>query len=169
MNDHSEYDYDLTPGKFNLETGSKTDFITSLEDSNSKNVISQFLLEVNNPTTIINVLTDNLNNTFINAANKTFHFKQFTKCFNVNCHFFKRELNNIGKKLKHPDNCYLRTSFHRLRKEYNQLLKKIKYDFFKSIVDELDSLHENDPKLFWQTIDKLRKDKHIQYQTGLHI
>ena len=79
MNDHSEYDYDLLPGKFNLETGSKTDFITSLEDSNSKNVISQFLLEVNNPTTIINVLTDNLNNTFINAANKTFHFKQFTQ------------------------------------------------------------------------------------------
>ena len=79
MNDHSEYDYDLIPGKFNLETGSKTDFITSLEDSNSKNVISQFLLEVNNPTTIINVLTDNLNNTFINAANKTFHFKQFTQ------------------------------------------------------------------------------------------
>jgi hypothetical protein len=57
MNDHSEYDHDLIPGKFNLETGSKTDFITSLEDSNSKNVISQFLLEVNNPTTIINVLT----------------------------------------------------------------------------------------------------------------
>ena len=54
-------------------------------------------------------------------------------------------------------------------KRINQLLKKIKYDFFKSIVDELDSLHENDPKLFWQTIDKLRKDKHIQYQTGLHI
>ena len=69
MNDHSEYDYDLLPGKFNLETGSKTDFITSLEDSNSKNVISQFLLEVNNPTTNINVLTDNFNNTFINAAN----------------------------------------------------------------------------------------------------
>jgi hypothetical protein len=69
MNDHSEYDYDLLPGKFNLETGSKTDFITSLEDSNSKNVISQFLLEVNNPTTNINVLTDNLNNIIINAAN----------------------------------------------------------------------------------------------------
>jgi hypothetical protein len=34
MKDHSECDYDLLPGKFNLETGSKTDFITSLEDSN---------------------------------------------------------------------------------------------------------------------------------------
>jgi hypothetical protein len=79
MNDHSEYDYDLLPGKFNLETGSKTDFITSLEDSNSKNTISQFVLEVNNPAANINVLTDNLNNIIINAAYKTFHFKQFTK------------------------------------------------------------------------------------------
>ena len=79
MNDHSEYDYDLLPGKFNLETGSKTDFITSLEDSNSKNTISQFVLEVNNPAANINVLTDNLNNIIVNAAYKTFHFKQFTK------------------------------------------------------------------------------------------
>ena len=99
----------------------------------------------------------------LNNSHKKRKKKYKQKCFNVNCHFFKRELNNIGKKLKHPDNCYLRPSFHRLRKEYKQLLKKIKYDFFKSIVDELDSLHENDPKLFWQIIDKLRKDKHIQY------
>ena len=75
-------------------------------------------------------------------------------------------MNNIGKKLKqHPDHFYLRTSFHRLQKEYKQLLKKTKYDFFKSIVDKLDSLHENDPKIFSQTIDKLRKDKHIQENT----
>ena len=72
MNDHSEYDYDFLPDKFNLETGSKTDFITSLEDSNSKNMISQFLLEVNNPTANINVLTDNFNNIISNAANKHF-------------------------------------------------------------------------------------------------
>ena len=28
----------------------------------------------------------------------------------------------------------------------------------KSIVDQLDSLHENDPKLIWKTIDELKKD-----------
>jgi pyruvate/oxaloacetate carboxyltransferase len=32
----------------------------------------------------------------------------------------------------------------------------------KSIVDQLDSLHENDPKLFWKTIDKLKKDTKTQ-------
>jgi hypothetical protein len=32
---------------------------------------------------------------------------------NINKNGFKRELNNIGKKLKqHPDHFYLRTSFH---------------------------------------------------------
>jgi hypothetical protein len=129
-------------------------------------VISQFLLEVNNPTANNNVLTDNFNNIIINAANKTFPFKQFTKkkrkkkykqkWFNGNCHFFKRELNNFCKKLKqHPDHFYLRTSFHRLRKEYKQLWKKIKYDFFKSIVDELDSLHENDPNYFGKLLTNI--------------
>ena len=88
MNDHSEYDYDLLPGKFNLETGSKTDFITSLEDSNSKNMISQFLLEVNNPTANINVLTDNFNNIIINAANKHFILNNSQR---------KKEKRNINK------------------------------------------------------------------------
>ena len=88
MNDHSEYDYDFLPDKFNLETGSKTDFITSLEDSNSKNMISQFLLEVNNPTANINVLTDNFNNIIINAANKHFILNNSQR---------KKEKRNINK------------------------------------------------------------------------
>jgi hypothetical protein len=143
-------------------------------------MISQFLLEVNNPTANNNVLTDNLNNIIVNTANKTFPFKQFTKkkrkkkykqkWFNGNCHFFKRELNNICKNLKqHPDHFYLRTSFHRLQKEYKQLLKKTIYDFFKSIVDKLDSLHENDPKIFSQTIDKLKKRQTYSRKPHINI
>ena len=32
----------------------------------------------------------------------------------------------------------------------------------KWLVPKLDSLHENDPKLFWKTIDKLKKDTKTQ-------
>ena len=75
----------------------------------------------------------------------------------------KRELNSIGKKLKqHPGNFGLRTSFHRMRKEYKKLLKETKQKFIKAIVEKLDSLHEDDPKSFWKTIDNLRKSVQIQ-------
>ena len=75
----------------------------------------------------------------------------------------KRELNSIGKKLKqHPGNFGLRTSFHRMRKEYKKLLKETKQKFIKAIVEKLDSLHEDDPKSFWKTIDNLRKGVQIQ-------
>lgn len=75
------------------------------------------------------------------------------KWFNGNCIFLKGELNNIGKKLRqYPDTSDFRLSCRRLRKEYKQLLKETKQKFVKSIVDKLDSLHENDLKLFWKTI-----------------
>ena len=38
-----------------------------------------FLLEVNDPSADINNLADNLTNIILNAANKTFHFKQFKR------------------------------------------------------------------------------------------
>ena len=40
----------------------------------------------------------------------------------------------------------------------NYILKERKQKLVKSIVDQLDSLHENDPKLIWKTIDELKKD-----------
>ena len=52
--------------------------------------------------------------------------------------------------------------FHRMRKEYKKLLKETKQKFIKAIVEKLDSLHEDDPKSFWKTIDNLRKGIQIQ-------
>jgi hypothetical protein len=89
--------YEIIPGKFSLETGSREDFTTALEEINSSTILSQFLLEVNDPSADINPL--NLSNIILNAANKTFHLKQFKgnkkrkrckqKWPNGNCHFLR--------------------------------------------------------------------------------
>ena len=63
----------------------------------------------------------------------------------------RTESNNIGKKLQqYSDNPDFRMSYHRLSKEYTKLLKETKQKFVKN------------PKLFWKTIDKLKKDTKTQ-------
>ena len=51
-------DCNLLPGKYNLESGSKEKFVEALQDS--KLLIDQFLLEINNPEMDLNTLTKNL-------------------------------------------------------------------------------------------------------------
>lgn len=58
----------MLPGKYDIESGSIHDFISTLADSNTSCLINQFLLEVNNPSADINTLSDNLNNIIINSA-----------------------------------------------------------------------------------------------------
>lgn len=112
-------DCDLLPGKYNLESGSREKFVEAVQDS--KLLIDQFLLEVNNPEMDINNLSENLSNIILDSANKTFNFRPFKgkrkkkkgkqKWFNGNCKFFKRELNNLGSRLQqHPNNHDLKTS-----------------------------------------------------------
>lgn len=162
--------FDMLPGKFDIDSGSKLDFISALKENNTTCLVNEFLLEVNNPCADINILSDNLNNIILNSANKCFHFKHFIKkkktkkkykkkWFDGNCLFLKRELNNISKKLqKFPDDYHLKSTYHRFRKEYKKMLKDTKHNYFKSIVNTLDTLQEKDPKMFWKTLDNLRQD-----------
>ena len=69
----------------------------------------------------------------------------------------KRELRNLGKKMHTFSNdVNIRVSFHRLRKEFQKTLKETKHKFFSAMIQKLDDLHENNPKMFWETIDKLK-------------
>ena len=69
----------------------------------------------------------------------------------------KRELRKQGKYLQmDPNNFELKVVFHRLKKEYNKTLKMTKRNFYKQIILQLDTLHENDPKSFWRTVDQLK-------------
>ncbi|CAG2209252.1 unnamed protein product [Mytilus edulis] len=165
--DETDYHQNLRASKYNLESGSREKFVEAVQDS--KLLIDQFLLEVNNPEMDINNLSENLSNIILDSANKTFNFRPFKgkrkkkkgkqKWFNGNCKFFKRELNNLGSRLQqHPNNHDLKTSYHQLRREYKKLLKDTKKKFITDIIDKLDSLHEDNPKLFWKTINNLKKN-----------
>jgi hypothetical protein len=49
-------------GKFDLDSGSKEDLISSLEDNNATNMTQEFLIEAQNPSADVNFLCDNLCN-----------------------------------------------------------------------------------------------------------
>jgi hypothetical protein len=55
---------------------------------------------------------------------------------------------------KFPNDVNIRVSFHRLCKEFQKTLKETRHKFFNAMIQKLDDLHENNPKIFWETIDK---------------
>lgn len=141
VDQNEDFNYEMLPGKYNLESGSQLDFVNTLAESNTSCMINQFLLEVNNPTADINTLSTNLNNIILQSANKCFYFKicinkkngkkrYKKKWFNGNCLLMKRELNNLGKMLQqNPKDHNINYNYHRLRKEYKNYLK-IPKEFF---------------------------------------
>ena len=64
----------------------------------------------------------------------------------------KRELRNLGKRMhQHPKNHDLKNSYFQFLKEYKKLVKSTRTQFYNSMVNKLDMLHENDPKAFLKT------------------
>ena len=55
----------------------------------------------------------------------------------------KRELRRMDRRLKMISNNFeLKVTFHKLKKEYNKMLKMTKNMFFKSIIEQLDTLKD---------------------------
>jgi hypothetical protein len=48
-------------------------------------------------------------------------------------------------------------NYFRACKEYKKLNKRTKSAFFQNIYSQLDEINETNPKLFWKTIDKIKK------------
>ena len=70
----------------------------------------------------------------------------------------KRELRRMGRRLQmNSHNFELKVTFHKLKKEYNKMFKMTQNMFFKSIIEQLDTLDENDPDAFWKTLDHIGK------------
>ena len=65
------------------------------------------------------------------------------KWFNNNCYIMKRELRRMDRRLKMISNNFeLKVTFHKLKKEYNKMLKMTKNMFFTSIIEQLDTLKD---------------------------
>ena len=61
----------------------------------------------------------------------------------------KRELRNLGKRIQqNPNNPDIKNNYFRLLKEYKKTVKSTRKQFYNSMINKLDMLHENDPKAF---------------------
>ena len=72
----------------------------------------------------------------------------------------KRQVNNCGKKLiNNPKNGDHRRNFFMLLKIYRKNCKHRYRQYRKQIIDDLDQMHENSPKAYWELVKKLKEKK----------
>ena len=167
INDEFATVYATLPGKFIVDESTKQMYVESLLDNESSCLIQSFLNDVENNDIDIETLTNQFAEIINTSAKKSAKFKLYSshkrkkrfkkKWFDNNCYIMKRELRKLGKRLlMNSNNADLKCTFHRLKKEYNKTLKMTKRSFYKRIIEQLDTLHENDPKTFWKTLDQLK-------------
>lgn len=167
MNDESENAYAKLPGKFIVDEATKQKYIQSLLDNDSSRLLQNFLHDVENDEVDIETLTNQFSGIINLSAQKSAKFRIYSshkrkkkfkkKWYNNNCYIMKRELRKLGKRLQMNSNNFdLKFAFHKLKKEYNKTIKMTKNLFYKQIIEQLDTLHENDPKTFWKTLDHLK-------------
>ena len=104
-----------------------------------------------------------LSNIFITAADKSLRKtkmankqknKQQNKWFDTDLK--KMRLNLIKYSsvyAKFPSDPYVRNHFYKLNREYTKARKAKKKSFKNSIINELQGLHDNNPKLYWKLIN----------------
>lgn len=170
INDESGTVHDTLPGKFIVDEHTKQKYIESLIQDESVHLLQEFLNDVDDNDIGIDTLTVQFTNIIHLSALKCAKFRTYRryknkksfkkKWFNNNCYIMKRELRKLGRRLQIDSNNYnLKFAFHKLKKEYNKTLKWTQHKFFKSIIEQLDTLHENEPKTFWKTLDHLSNKK----------
>ena len=69
----------------------------------------------------------------------------------------KRSLNNKAAELcRDPFHSSVRASYFLLLKNYRKMNKSLKRRHINNLVQQLDELHENDPKQYWQLVEELK-------------
>ena len=165
--DGLDIEHHVLPEKYVIDSDSQQKYVASLVDEESACLLQTFLQNIDNDSELdINSLSHQLTKIIQNAASKSCQSRQIKfgkktkrfrkKWFNGNCLMMRKELRKLGKRLQlDSNNSDLNMAFHRLKKEYNKTLKLYKDKFFKEVGNQLNTLHETDPKLFWRTIDNL--------------
>ena len=77
--------------------------------------------------------------------------------FSENCNIMSRDLKNMASNMKGNPHCKdLHSRYFQLRKKYKKLLKAQKRNYRDSLLNELHELQSNDPKEFWNILEKLK-------------
>ena len=60
---------------------------------------------------------------------------------------------------KYPKDPYIRNHFYKLQREYNITRKQTYREYKKSLLNQLEILHSDNPKLCWNLINELKESK----------
>lgn len=115
----------------------------------------------------IDTHVENLNTIFKLAAslsmklekkNKKVTFKP-QKWHDFDLKKMKKTVDDKGKiYAKYPNDPIVSGSFYKIRKEYSKLCKRKYREFKQDLISKIDSLHQNDPKQYWEILNSLRND-----------
>ena len=72
----------------------------------------------------------------------------------------RTNLINYGKMFsRYPKDPYIRNYFYKLQREYNKTRKQTYREYKKSLLNQLETLHSDNPKLYWNLINELKESK----------
>ena len=81
------------------------------------------------------------------------------KWFDLNLKKMRTNLINYGKMFsKYPKDPYIRNHFYKLQREYNITRKQTYREYKKSLLNQLEILHSDNPKLYWNLINELKEN-----------
>ena len=60
---------------------------------------------------------------------------------------------------RYPKDPYIRNHFYKLQREYNKTRKQTYREYKKSLLNQLEILHSDNPKLYWNLINELNESK----------
>ena len=168
-NSENEYEnMEFWPGNFCWDANCKENYTNALTSDVNVTKLSNFMANVDTgEITDVNLMTKQLTDIIIDTATSTVQFKinknntrnrrRKQEWFNGDCQKMRSEIRNIGKRVqKNPLNHDLKISYFRAVKEYKLLNKKTKRAIFQNLYDQFNELSDDNPKVFWKLIDRIK-------------
>ena len=110
-------------------------------------------------------LSKNRNN---NVSGRNKHTGNKKKWYDADCTQMKRDLQKLGKDLlRSPNDCNIRGRFFVLKKKYKKTLRVKETAFKNNLIEKLEGMANNNPKMYWKLLDDLRKNGSKNEEAGV--
>ena len=137
-----------------------------LASNKIQSLVSEFVSTTSmNDNNSINTAPEKLGNIFSQAAEMSLKKQKprnknkpkNPKWFNGNLQQLRQNLFSYGKVYtKYPKDPAVKNHFYKLYREYNKTRKYEKKSFRQNLLKELKTLHDDNPKKYWQLINELQ-------------
>lgn len=141
-------------------------FQQALASNKIQSLVSEFVSTTSmNDNNSINTASAKLGNIFSQAAEMSLKKQKprnknkpkNPKWFNCNLQQLRQNLFSYGKVYtKYPKDPAVKNHFYKLYREYNKIRKSEKKSFRQNLLKELETLHDDNPKKYWQLINELQ-------------